>query len=80
MRERMPPCSHVYGNSLGVNLHDGTSLCSHKFIEPNYRSALRVVIPTRLTIVRYLLCCNVYIGNKRTKTSFFKYGFATLKL
>ena len=62
-----PPCMYVWR-------------CSHKFIEPNYRSALRVVIPTRLTIVRSLLCWNVYIGNKRTNTSFFKYGFATLKL
>ena len=43
-------------------------------------SALRVVIPTRLTIVRSLLCRNVYIGNKRTKTLFFKPGFVTLKL
>ena len=54
--------------------------CSHKFTEPNYRSALRVVFPTRLTIVRSLLWSNVHKGNKRTKTSFFKPGFVTLKL
>ena len=62
-----PPCMYV-------------CRCSHKFIEPNYRSALRVVIPTRLTIARSLLFINVYKGNKGTNTSFFKYGFATLKL
>ena len=62
-----PPCMYVWR-------------CNHKFTEPNYRSALRVVFPTRLTIVRSLLWNNVHIRNKRTKTSFFKYRFATLKL
>ena len=62
-----PPCIYVWR-------------CSHKFTEPNYRSALRVVFPTRLTIVRSLLCWNVHKGNKRTKASFFKPGFVTLKL
>ena len=43
-------------------------------------SALRVVIPTRLTIVRSMLCINVYKGNKQTKSLFFKFGFETQKL
>ena len=33
-------------------------------------SALRVVIPTRLTIARSMLCINVYKGNKQAKSSF----------
>ena len=81
----MPPACHVYGNSLGVDLHDGTSLYAcmkvqSQVTEPNYCSALRVVFPTRLTIVRSLLWSNVHIGNKQPKVSFFKYGFVTLKL
>ena len=62
-----PPCMYV-------------RRCSHKFIEPNYRSGLRVVIPTRLTIVRSMLLDNVYKGNKPTKYPFFKSGFVMLKL
>ena len=62
-----PPCMYVWR-------------CSHKFTEPNYRSALRVVIPTRLTIVRSMLLGIVYKGNKPTKYPFFKPGFVMLKL
>ena len=43
-------------------------------------SALRVVIPTRLTIVRSMLFDDVYKGNKPTKYPFFKSGFEMLKL
>ena len=43
-------------------------------------SALRVVIPTRLTIVRSMLCIDVYKGNKTTKAPFLKVGFEVQKL
>ena len=43
-------------------------------------SALRVVIPTRLTIVRSMLFDDVYKGNKPTKHPFFKSGFEVQKL
>ena len=56
-----PPCMYVWR-------------CSHKFTEPNYCSALRVVIPTRLTIVRSMLLDNVYKGNKSTNYPFFSMG------
>ena len=43
-------------------------------------SALRVVIPTRLNIVRFMLLDDVYKGNNPTKYPFFKSGFVMLKL
>ena len=43
-------------------------------------SALRVVIPTRLTIVRSMSCIGVYNGYKTTKAPFLKVGFETQKL
>ena len=43
-------------------------------------SALQVVIPTRLSIVRSLMCINVYKENKQTKSPFFKSGFEVQKL
>ena len=64
-------------NSLQVDLRDCTSLyelrCSYNFIVPNYGSALRVVIPTRLTIVTFMLCICVYKGNETTKDPFLKF-------
>ena len=43
-------------------------------------SALRVVIPTRLTIVRSMLVDDAYKGKKPTKYPFFKSGFEVQKL
>ena len=43
-------------------------------------SALRVVIPTRLTIVRSMLCIDVYKGKETTKALFLKVGFEVQKL
>ena len=43
-------------------------------------SALRVVIPTRLTIVKSMLFDNVYKGNEPTKYPYFKSGFEVQKL
>ena len=42
--------------------------------------ALRVVIPTRLTIVRSMLCIDVYKGNDTTKALLLKVWFEVQKL
>ena len=42
--------------------------------------ALKVVIPTRLTIVRSMLGIDVYKGNKTTKALFLKVWFEVQKL
>ena len=43
-------------------------------------SALLVVIPTRLTIVRSMLCVYVYKGNQTTKDLHLKVWFEVQKL
>ena len=48
-------------------------------IGPSYGSALRVVVPTRLTIVRFMLVY-VYIRDKSTKYPFLKVWFEVQKL
>ena len=84
MREHMPlvvMCVELFASRLAL-LHLFVCMYEGAVISSQYQTmvqALRLVIPTGLTIVRFMLCVDVYKGNKTTKAPFLKVWFEVQK-